>query len=182
MQRVFYVTRLILEGAVREGLLGRNPAAAVRPPRAARHAARFLSTAEVEALLDAARPTRSYPLLAFIAATGVRKGEALGLAWTDVDLRARQVSIRATLARVEGRLVTSEPKTASSRRTLPLSAAVVRLLGDVAAEQERERRHAGNLWVDTGFVFTTQTGGPIDPRNVLRAAAVAAAKAGLVTA
>ena len=179
VQRVFYVTRLILEGAVREGLLGRNPATVVRPPRAPRRVARFLSAAEVEAFLGAARPTRSYPLLAFIAATGVRKGEALGLAWKDVDLSAREVSIRATLARVEGRLVTSEPKTASSRRTLPLSAPVVRLLRDVAAEQERERRHASNLWIETGLVFTTETGGPIDPRNVLRAAAVAAAKAGL---
>ncbi|MBO1750496.1 site-specific integrase [Actinotalea sp. BY-33] len=179
VQRVFYVTRLVLNGAVREGLLGRNPALVVRPPRARRHAARFLSATEMEAFLEAARPTRAYPLLAFIAATGVRKGEALALRWSDVDLDGRQVLIRATLARVDGTLVASEPKTASSRRTLPLSPPVVELLRRLATAQEAERAHAGNLWVETGFVFTTETGGPIDPRNVLRAAKVAAAKAGL---
>jgi integrase len=76
-------------------------------------------------------------------------------------------------------VVASEPKTASSRRTLPLSPPVVELLRRLATAQEAERAHAGNLWVETGFVFTTETGGPIDPRNVLRAAEVPAPKAGL---
>ena len=179
VQRVFYVTRLILDGAVRDGLIARNPAAGIRPPRATRPQTRFLSEMETEALLQAALTTRAYPLLAFIAATGVRKGEALALSWRDVDLEARTMTVRATLARVDGRLVSSEPKTASSRRKLPLSEPVVQLLRSLAVEQRREREHAGDLWIDTGLVFTTERGGPIDPRNVLRAIGLASEKAAL---
>ena len=64
-------------------------------------------------------------------------------------------------------LTITEPKTARSRRTVPLSPTVVALLRKHRTEQKAERLRAGNQWQDSGLVFTTETGGPVDPRNLL---------------
>jgi hypothetical protein len=58
--------------------------------------------------------------LVLIAATGLRRGEALGLAWENGDLDAGTVKVAATIGRVGGRLVITEPKSARSRRAVPL--------------------------------------------------------------
>lgn len=71
------------------------------------------------------------------------------------------------------------PKTAKSRRFVPISAPAERLLGGLRASQDEERRCAGSRWRETGFIFTTETGEPYDPRNALRALKVAATKVGL---
>jgi integrase len=62
---------------------------------------------------------------------------------------------------------------------VPISAPAAHLLQDVRCAQEVERQHAGSAWHKTGYVFTTETGEPCDPRNALRAFKVAAARAGL---
>jgi integrase len=64
-------------------------------------------------------------------------------------------------------LVITEPKTARSRRTVPLNPAVVSMLRKHKAGQ------AANQWQDSGLVFTTELGGPVDPRNLLRVIEVA---------
>jgi integrase len=81
--------------------------------------------------------------------------------------------------RIDGALVVTEPKTAKSNRFVPISAPAEHLLQDVRGSQAAERLRAGSAWHETGFVFTTETGDPCDPRNALRAFKVAAARAGL---
>jgi integrase len=179
VQRIFTVLRVALAAAVRDGLIARNPAVSVKQPSVARTEARHLSPAEVSKLLTAAESSRYHRLLTLIAVTGLRKGEALALRWSDVDLDAGQLHVRGTLSRVKGELKVTEPKTAKSRRTLPLSPAVVRLLKGRRKEQRPERLHAGSVWTDTGHVFTTETGAPVGPENALRALKAAAKKAKL---
>jgi integrase len=87
--------------------------------------------------------------------------------------------VRGTLARIDGALVVTEPKTTKSNRFVPISVPADRLLQDVRRAQAAERAHAGSAWHETGHVFTTETGDPCDPRNALRAFKVAAARAGL---
>jgi integrase len=101
-----------LDGAVRDGLLARNPA-----------------------VLKAAVVSRYYRALVLIAATGLRKGEALGLCWDVVEPRQRHPASGATLNRVGRALVSTEPKTERSRRTVPLSPAVVVMLRKHRAAQ-----------------------------------------------
>lgn len=179
VQRIFIVIRLALAGAVRDGLIARNPAELVRQPRIERTEARHLSVADVAALLSCATGTRYYPLLRLIATTGVRKGEALALTWDAVDLDRAELAVRGTLTRVDGQLVVTPPKTAQSRRVLPLAPAEVAMLAAQRRDQAEERSRAGKDWNEAGFVFTTETGQPMDPRNVLRAMTTAATKAGL---
>jgi integrase len=71
-----------------------------------------LDTKDVAAVLRAAEGSRYHSALALIAATGLRKGEALAVRWDHVDLDTGQLKIAATLGRVGKRLVITEPKTA----------------------------------------------------------------------
>jgi len=86
-----------------------------------------------------------------------------------VNLDEGWLKVRKTVGRVGKALVFSEPKTKRSRRTVPLSPAVVALLRKHRAAQAAEKLRAGNQWRDSGLVFTDEFGGPIDPRNLLRA-------------
>jgi hypothetical protein len=132
-------------------------------------------------VLRAAQRSRYYPALVLIAATGLRKGEALALSWDTnvVNLDEGWLKVRKTLGRVGTQLVFPEPKTDRSRRTVPISPAVVAMLRKHRATQKAERLRAGNQWQETGLVFTTELGRPVDPRNFLRVIEDAAEAAGV---
>ncbi|MDZ7913562.1 MAG: site-specific integrase [Rhodococcus sp. (in: high G+C Gram-positive bacteria)] len=181
IRTTYTVLRAALDGAVRDGLLARNPAVAVKRPGIERTEAKHVEATDVTALLTVARQskTRYYVPIALIAATGLRKGEALALRWVDIDLDKGTLNVRGTLSRVGGRLTVTEPKTQRSRRTVPLSPGVIALLGEHRVAQDAERENAANLWTESGLVFTTEFGTAVDPRNMLRATEVAAKRAGL---
>jgi integrase len=169
----------LIRDAKLDGLVSDNAAAKTPGPRVAHKEARYLDGAQVAAVLKAADGLRYRPALVLIAATGLRKGEALALRWSDINFAGASLRVAATLSRVGAELVITEPKTARSRRTVPLSPAIVALLKAHRATQAAERLHAGNQWTDMGLVFATEFGGPVDPRNLLRAVQIAAAKAGI---
>ncbi len=179
IRSAYTILRAVLDTAVRDGALASNPVAVVRRPKVTAREAPHLTPAQVTDLLRAAEGTRYAPLFALLVHTGLRRGEALALQWSDVDLEKGLLRVRGTLARVQGRLLVTEPKTAKSRRFVSISAPAERLLHGIRKGQAQERRRAGSLWRETGFVFTTETGEPCDPRNALRALKIAAARAGL---
>lgn len=179
IRTTYSVLRSALDGAVRDGLLARNPAAVIRRPGVERTEARHLSPSEVRRLLSAAESSRYHRALVLITATGMRRGECLALRWQDIDHGAGVLRIRGTLSRIGKGLTVTEPKTERSRRMLPLSPATAALLTAQRKAQVTEQLHAGSEWIDTGHVFTTETGQPVDPRNLLRVVQSAAARAGL---
>jgi integrase len=144
------VLRAGLDGAVRDGLLGHIRSALIKRPGVERREARHLDAGDVAAVLKAAEPSRYHSALVLIASTGLRKGEALALRWDRVDLDAATLKVAATISRVNHTLTTTEPKTARSRRTVPLSPAVVAMLRKHRATQKAERLRAGNQWRDSG--------------------------------
>lgn len=166
IRQVYTILRQALSDAVRDGLVARNVAEAVKRPAVATKEARCLTAAEVTRLLKAAGSSRYHALLSFIAGTGVRKGEALATTWDDLDLDRG-------LYRVPG------TKTEKSKRTLPLSPALVSMLKRHRKTQAAERLRAANIWTETGLVFTTEVGTAVNPRNALRAVQVAAKTAKL---
>ena len=89
------------------------------------------------------------------------------------------LAVTATLARIGGQLVSSPPKTARSRREVPLHPGLVTLLRSHRAAQAGERLRAGNQWRDAGLVFCTELGAPVEPRNLLRVVETAAKTAGV---
>jgi integrase len=173
---VYTILRGILDDAKADGLIASNPACRVPRPRVARREAKHLDATQVAAVLSAAKCSEYHKILVLIAATGMRRGEALGLHWSDVNLTDGSLRVNATLSRVGENLVITEPKTARSRRTVPLSPAVVTMLKAHRAAQAAERLR-GNQWADSGLVFTDELGGPIEPGRVLQAIITAAQKA-----
>jgi integrase len=179
IRSVYAVLRMGLDGAVRDGLLARNPAVSVQWPGVARTEAAHLDPQRVTELLAAAESSRYHAALLLIATTGLRRGEALALRWSDVDLDAGVLHVRETVQRIDGKLSTGPVKTDRSRRTIPLSPAAVALLRRHRVTQLEERMRAANQWADTGLVFTTELGSVVDPRNLLRVVEVAAKRIGL---
>jgi integrase len=179
IRQTYTVLRAALDGAVRDGLLAKNPAAAVKRPGVARREANHASAVDVTKLLLCAEGLRYRTALVLIAATGLRRGEALALHWSDVDLDAGLLAVRGTLGRVGGRLVISAPKTDRSRRTVPIPPALVAMLRAHRADQATERLAARTQWKDHGLVFVSEFGTPADPRNILRTIQIAAEKAGM---
>jgi integrase len=179
VRQVYTVLRQSLDIAVRDGLLASNPVAKVKRPGVARTDARFLPASDVVRLLDAAKGLRYHVAVLVMAATGLRRGEVAGLLWSDLDLDKGELAVRHTLSRVDGALVLTEPKTDRSRRRVPLHAGVVTAVKGWQAQQAEERAAAGDLWTETGAVFTTEFGTMVDPRNLLRTVELAARKAGI---
>lgn len=179
IRSAYTILRAVLDTAVRDGALAANPAAAIRRPRVRAKEAAYLTPTQVAVLLRAAEGSRYAPMFALLVRTGLRRGEALALQWADVDFARSLLRVRGTLSRIDGELLVTEPKTAKSKRFVPLSEPTARLLHDVQATQAEERRLAGSAWTQTGYVFTTEFGVPCDPRNAFRALRVAATKAGL---
>ncbi len=177
IRSTYTALRAGLDAAVRDGLLGRNPAALVKRPGVERHEARHLDAADVMAVLKAAEDSRYHTALVLIASTGLRRGEALALRWTDLDLEAGLLKVAQTIGRVGDKLVISEPKTARARREVPLSSSIVTLLKKHRIAQLEERMLAANKWTESGLVFTTALGTPVDPRNLTRVVEVAAKRA-----
>jgi integrase len=176
---IYNVLRVALDGAVRDRPLARNPAALVAWPGVKRGEARHLDTDVVTAVLRAVEDSRYYPALVLIASTGVRRGEALALSWDRVDLDAGTLTVAATLGRIGKRLVIRQPKTTRSRREIPLFPAMVTMLRRHRIAQKEERLRAGDQWTESGLVFTTALGRPIEPGNMLSRIKKAAAKAGV---
>ncbi len=92
----------------------------------------------------------------------------LGPKWEDVDLDRRTLKVRRALQRIEGALIFKEPKTEKSRRTLTLPASLVAAVRAHRDRQAFERAAASDRWQESGLVFTTTRGPPLDPRNVIR--------------
>ncbi|MGW6197149.1 site-specific integrase [Kribbella sp. NPDC055110] len=119
-------------------------------------------------LLREAKPTRLYALYVLALYMGLRRGELLGLAWTDIDSVEKTLEIRRNLQRVDGALRAVTPKTKKSRRTVPLIKVCLEALESHKRQQAMERLLAGAKWVDSGYVFTTEIGTAIEPDNLRR--------------
>jgi len=119
-----------------------------------------LDATDARRFLGAAKGTRLEALYTVAFNLGLRRGELLGLRWSDVDLE--NSSLRATQAvqRVGGKLPAAETKTESSRRTLTLPASVVTALRSHRARQFQERLVAGRAWQDCGLGSRAESGPP----------------------
>jgi integrase len=160
--------RTALEHAVREEVLARNVARLVRVAMPERHEQRSLSVEEAKRLLKAARDDRLFAAYVLTLVLGLRRGETLGLRWSDIDFERQVLNVRQNLQRVDCQLQLLPPKTPRSRRAVPLPPICIHALLDHQRRQAGERTEAREYWHDTGLVFVTSIGTPIDPRNFTR--------------
>ena len=172
--------RTALKYAIRQGLILRNPADGVTPPRAPHREQQVLSPAEVATLLDSVKAHRLYAMVYLAVSTGMRQGELIGLRWTDMDLSAGRLEVRVQRQyRPREGVQQRETKEHRGARPLELTPEEVEVLRTHRARQDGERERLGTEWHENGLVFASETGTPLNPRNVQRFLDAALRRAGL---
>jgi len=157
-----------LAHAVREEVLHRNVASAVRLPTPRRTGYQPFTATEARKYLYSAAFHRHGTLFELALRTGLRRGELLGLQWADIDLDSGHLSVRRTLSRVKGGMSFQPPKTEASQRKILLPAACIAALKRYRQRQGLDRREAAERWTDQDLVFASSTGRPLDPAYLHR--------------
>lgn len=168
VENVFEVLRSALNNAVRSELIARNVTQLVKAPTRDHYEVEPLDERRARKFLEHAADHWLHALWLVLVTTGLRKGEVLGLAWSDIDLPTGTFRVRRKVQRVRGQLVFGPPKTQRSRRTLYLSPACIEALKQ--HRKDTVERMSGDLNLAPGqpddLVFVTKTGRVIEPRNV----------------
>lgn len=159
-----------LRQAVRLDMLTRNPAESVDLPKQRSTEMRALSVEEVGRLRKELKNDSHAVFFDFLLFTGCRPGEALALRWRDLDHGERRATIRQAVATVRGRgAQIVEPKTASSRRGIPLpNSLVVALARHKRIQAERALKIGAAYDRAADLVFATDVGGLLQLRNLIQ--------------
>ena len=176
--KVYTVLRRSLNLAVRWGYVGFNAAAQAETPTVPKKRITPPTNAQIGAVLRAAVGHRYAPIYHVLVVTGLRRGEVLGLRWADVDLDAGLLYVTGSLKRsrrsiqVEGESKTErkrddKTKSDAGERMLVLTPSCVAVLRKVKQMQDLERAVVEG-WVDSDYIFTSSTGGPIEPRQLTK--------------
>lgn len=181
VQRVRATLRAALSAAVRERLLSWNPASGLQLAQAQKHEANPWEPRETGAFLDMLTEVgdRLAGVFHLCAYLGLRRGEALGIRWEDVDLDRRTITIRHTILSATGQttpcprcggvhraLTFGTPKTAGSAGVVYLDAGTVDVLKAQRQTQDVEREQWGDAYLDHGLVFAREDGTPYPPNWV----------------
>jgi integrase len=166
--------------AVKWGRLVRNPAEAADPPKAAGRPESITWTADqLRSFLEGTRGSRYWAAYLLLATTGLRRGEALGLRWSDLDLDAGRASIRQTVIAIRHTVMIGTPKTAKGRRTVTLDSGTVTALREHRRRQAAERLLMGAGWTDNDLVFCHPDGTMLHPERFSRGFLETVARIGL---
>lgn len=170
-----------LEDAVDAELIGRNPAERAKPPRPSRNSTPELQSwtaAELGSFLHEVDRLRLGPVWRLAAMTGMRRGEVLGLRWSDIDLNAARLAVRHAVVSVGYDVIESTPKSHHAR-VIDLDAQTVAALRRHRQRQDDERAEWGADYQDRNLVVTKENGEPIHPHTFSQSFERIIAKAGL---
>jgi integrase len=184
---IYNTINTALRQAVKERIIPFNIADAVEIPKQIEREMKTMSQKEIIKFLDTVKNCQlnhhhsSSLFAAFYLelSSGLRRGELLGLHWSEVDFEKKGIAVKTQLLRGKNGLYFSEPKTAKSKRTITLDASVIKILWDHKIRQNETRLMLGELFQDNGLVFCNDAGGPLDPRNFTRHFEILLDKAGL---
>jgi integrase len=167
-----------LKQAVDDGLIPRNAAASVRPPQPRKEEIQPLSREQVHTFLETVSGDRLEALYVVAITAGLRRGELLGLKWEDLDLDAGMLQVRRTLSETREGRIFEAPKSGKGRGVRLTRRATAALRAHRKAQLE-EKLGRGSLWQENGLVFASETGTPIQGRNMMRHYKIRLERAGL---
>ena len=142
--------------AQEQKLIASNPAESCALPRLEHREMQTLLVEQLQSFFREARDSGVFELYYLELATGLRRGELLGLKWEDIDLEKGNLRVKRQIARIDGKVVEAPLKTKNAYRTLPLAE-------DTIAVLKQQKKKVGS----SHWVFPSPTGGPISPDSVL---------------
>ena len=143
-----------MDFAVAQKIIPENPCKAVALPKAEHKEMQTIPAEQLQAFLQEAKATGVYEMYYIELATGLRRGELLGLKWTDIDWKNGIIKVRRQVARVDGQIVEAPLKTKNSYRAVTISQQAIEVL-----KQQKEK-------TNDQYVFPSPNGGPISPDSV----------------
>lgn len=156
-----------LQTAVEWGLLARNPADAVRPPRAQGIEMQTWDSDEITTFLKATRQTPYFALYHTALFTGMRRSELLALRWCDLDLLLCKIYVTLSLHMlIGGQVIIRQPKTAKGKRMIDLSPLAASVLREHREKQQLDRAMLGVPLKEDDLVFSDLEGKPLLPNTV----------------
>ncbi|UFN94272.1 tyrosine-type recombinase/integrase [Micromonospora aurantiaca] len=179
IQFVHAVLRNALQHAMREELVSRNVAKLVRVPSPRYKVGKGLSVDQVRKILAVSSGHRLHVLYVVAATMGLRRGELVGLRWSDVNLDEGTLRVQQTVQRVAGTLHILDAKTEDSEAVLPLPEVTWLSLMEHQERQQAERAGLAEVWEDHDLVFPSERGTPMEPTNLSRSFARLRETAGL---
>ena len=136
-------------------LISVNPTDGCALPKVEHQEMKTLTADQLAAFFREAKNSGVFEMYYLELATGLRRGELLGLKWDDINLDTGAIQVKRQVARINGEVVEAPLKTKNSYRTLSIGADAVEIL------QEQRNKVAGE------YVFPSSNGGPISPDSVL---------------
>ena len=156
VRNIHQILSSALKLAQEQRLILTNPAEGCALPRVEHQEMKTMTTVQLASFFREARESGVFELYYLELATGLRRGELLGLKWEDIDLERGDLRVRRQVSRINGEVVEAPLKTKNVYRTLPLAEDTVSVL-------KEQRRKVGN----SPWVFPSPNGGPISPDSVL---------------
>ncbi|MER7751092.1 site-specific integrase [Kitasatospora sp. NPDC097643] len=184
--QVHRTVRVALNEAVRRKAITENPATIAKAPVLDETEVEPYSVEEVQRLLLEAAKVRNTARWVIALALGLRQGEVLGLQWEDVDFEAGVILVRRGRLRprykhgcgdrcgrrpgycptkINIRRETKSTKSKAGKRPIGVPEELMKLLAQHKETQDRERLRARDLWVEKGYVFTSEVGEPLNPNT-----------------
>ena len=177
LKKMRSILNALFECAIENDLCWKNPAKhSTFRSTARKHEKKVLTDEQIELAKAFTRDTM--PEVALLLETGLRRGELLGLMWSDFDERERTLSVRRSMALKHG-VVTANPPKWDSYRTLPLSDSLRRYLTDLRRRQKENRRKYGKSYHQSDYVCVHEDGTPLRPDYISREFGRVCRRAGL---
>ena len=156
VRNIHQIISSALKLAVEQRLIARNPADGCALPKAERKEMQTLPVEQLTSFLREAKDSGVFALYYIDLTTGLRRGELLGLKWSDIDLEKGDLRVQRQIGRIDGKIIEMPLKTKNAYRTLPLSADAIDVL------KAQKNKVGSSEWV-----FPSPTGGPMSPDSVL---------------
>ena len=166
---ILYFHRIIhcaLNQAMKWQFIIRNVADCVDTPKPKRYNAKFLNDKEVLELINTITNTELYIPVMIAIATGMRRGEILGLIWKNVDLENGIIKVSQALYPTKEKLVILPPKTENSIRDISIPLTLINILKEHQEKQNKIKARLGDNYIDNGLVCCTTEGQPIHPTTL----------------
>ena len=156
VRNIHQIISSALKLAIEQRLIARNPADGCALPKAERKEMQTLPVEQLTSFLREAKDSGVFALYYIDLTTGLRRGELLGLKWSDIDLEKGDLRVQRQIGRIDGKIIEMPLKTKNAYRTLPLSADAISVL-------KMQKCKVGN----SEWVFPSPSGGPMSPDSVL---------------